>query len=111
MNETLVNTSDLSWEEAKGYPDGVMRKVFRRDSNGKPLTLLLKIPPQFEMEGHSHVCVEQHYILEGEYESAGKQYRAGDYRMIPKYADHGPFRSDTGAVILVAWELCEPESK
>jgi hypothetical protein len=60
------------------------------------------------MEGHSHTTVEQHIVLKGEYESEGKVYKAGTYRLIPKHETHGPFKSSKGAVILVTWD---PEQK
>jgi len=56
------------------------------------------------MEGHSHTTVEQHFVLEGEYESEGKVYKAGTYRLIPEHETHGPFKSSKGAVILVIWD-------
>jgi hypothetical protein len=56
------------------------------------------------MEGHSHTAVEQHFVLEGEYESEGKVYKAGTYRLIPQHETHGPFKSSQGAVILVIWD-------
>lgn len=105
MEEISVRESDLSWEPAEGFSVGTVWKVLRRDSENQPLTVLLKLPPGFERKEHSHVFVEHHYILEGEYESMGKRYRAGSYRMIPKHSDHGPFRSETGAMLLVIWEL------
>ena len=105
MEEVSVNGSDLSWEQAEGFSEGTMWKILRRDSENQPLTVLLKLPPGFERKEHSHVFVEHHYVLEGEYESTGKRYRTGSYRMIPKHSDHGPFRSETGAMVLVVWEL------
>ena len=56
------------------------------------------------MEGHSHTTMEQHIVLKGEYESEGKVYKAGTYRLIPKHKTHGPFKSSQGAVILVIWD-------
>jgi quercetin dioxygenase-like cupin family protein len=105
MKEVSVNGSDLSWEQAESFSAGTMWKVLRRDSENQPLTVLLKLPPGFEMKEHSHVFVEHHFVLEGEYESTGNRYRTGSYRLIPKHSDHGPFGSETGAMVLVIWEL------
>lgn len=52
--------------------------------------------------------MEQHIVLKGEYESEGKVFKAGTYRLIPKHETHGPFKSSQGAVILVIWD---PEEK
>ena len=55
------------------------------------------------MDEHVHVYTELDYVLEGEYESQGKIYPAGAFRMIPKHMNHGPFRTETGAIVLVIW--------
>ena len=104
MKEIIINGALLSWEPAEGYPSGTLWKVLRRDASHQPLTVLLKLPPKFEMTEHTHVNVEHHFVLEGELESMGQCYGAGSYRMIPGHTDHGPFRSDTGAQVLVMWE-------
>lgn len=104
MGEIAVNVSELSWEAAENYPSGTQRKVLRRGSENEPTTVLLKLPAGFEMKDHAHIYVEHHYILEGEYESMGKKYPAGFYRRIPAHTGHGPFRSESGALILVLWE-------
>lgn len=104
MNETSINSADLSWEKTEGYPDGTMIKTLRRNSSGNALTILLKLPPGFAMDDHSHISAEHHYILEGEYQTNDEHYFAGHYRLIPGHANHGPFRSETGALILVMWE-------
>jgi len=56
------------------------------------------------MEAHSHMETEQHFVLEGEYESEGRTHQEGSYRLIPERASHGPFRSEKGAVLLVLWD-------
>ena len=104
MNEASINQADLSWEKAESYPNGTMVKTLRWSSSGNAQTILLKLPPGFEMADHSHISAEHHYILEGEYEVKGEPFHAGHYRMISEHANHGPFRSKTGAVVLVMWE-------
>jgi len=103
MKELSLNHQEMPWEEAPGYSSGALMKVLRRDEKGQPLTVLLKLGEGFEMEGHSHIEIEQHFVLEGEYQSGGRIYQAGSYRLIPSETSHGPFRSEKGAVILVAW--------
>ena len=104
MTETSINTADLSWEQAQDYPDGTIRKTLRTDSSGNPSTMLLKLPPGFSMDEHSHIRAEHHYLLEGEYEVSGKIFRAGHYHLVSKHTKHGPFRSANGALLLVIWE-------
>ena len=104
MKELSLNYQEMQWEEARGYPAGTLMKVLRRNEKGESLTVLLKVREGFEMEGHSHMGTEQHFVLEGAYESEGRTYQEGSYRLIPERASHGPFRSEKGAVILVVWD-------
>lgn len=56
------------------------------------------------MEAHSHNSVEQHYVLEGQYEIEGKVYSKGTYQLLPAGYEHGPFTSEKGAIVLVIWD-------
>lgn len=103
MQEISLNYEDLVWQEATGYPKGTRIKILRDADEVK--TFLLKLPTGFEMQAHCHTAAtEQHFVLDGRYESGGKIYRRGSYRLIPKGATHGPFSSKTGAIVLVVWE-------
>lgn len=104
MNELIVNTAEVAWEMMEGYQAGTVRKVLRRGDQGEPRTVLLKLHPGFEMSAHSHVYAEHHFVLEGAYESQGRRFPEGTYRVIPKHTDHGPFTSANGALVLVLWE-------
>ena len=104
MTATLaVDTSRIPWERAEGYPAGTERKVLRRGPDDTPRTVILKLPPHFSMERHSHVMDEHHYVLEGSVEAEGQFMERGSYQLIAAHADHGPFRSVNGAEILVIW--------
>ncbi|MEA3505487.1 MAG: cupin domain-containing protein [Bacteroidota bacterium] len=94
---------ELNWEIAPGYAEGTKRKVFR--DSGKSKTILLKLPAGFFMGPHSHITTEQHFVLEGEYQSGGKNYPAGSYQVFLPGDEHGPFESKTGALILVVWDF------
>jgi anti-sigma factor ChrR (cupin superfamily) len=101
--KTIVNIYDeLGWVEAEGYPKGTRIKTLRDEDGAR--TVLLKLPKGFHIESHTHVTTEQHFVMEGEYESEGKTYNSGSYRIIPAHMDHGPFESKNGAVILVVWD-------
>jgi anti-sigma factor ChrR (cupin superfamily) len=104
MGEVAVNESDLRWEQASSYHEGTRWKVLRRGPDGEPKAALVKLPPAFEMDEHSHVYAEHHYVLEGQYESKGRRFLTGSYRMIPRHTNHGPFVSANGALVLVVWE-------
>jgi len=104
MEEKTITYKKMKWTDAPGYPEGTKIKILREGEPGEGKTFLRRIRRGFKMEGHSHTTVEQHFVLEGEYESEGKVYKAGTYRLIPKHETHGPFKSSKGAVILVIWD-------
>ncbi|MBN1415646.1 MAG: cupin domain-containing protein [Bacteroidales bacterium] len=92
----------INWQDAPEYPDGT-KKMLLRDHEGAK-TVLLKLPEGFYMATHSHVTSEQHILLQGEYISEGKVYRAGTYQKFETHESHGPFESKAGALVLVIWE-------
>jgi anti-sigma factor ChrR (cupin superfamily) len=96
---------ELGWKKATGYQVGTRTKVLL-DQDGLK-TILLKLPPGFHMDSHTHIYNEQHVVLEGEYESEGKLFESGTYRFIPAHKDHGPFASKAGAVIMVIWNTIQ----
>ncbi len=102
MLEITLDTGRMAWENAVSYPQGTMIKVLREE--GEARSVLLKLPPGFRMEGHTHTSCEQHFVLEGTYEAGGRAHGPGTYQCIPAHTDHGPFASREGAVILVVWE-------
>lgn len=105
MKELSINYEDMVWSEASGYPTGTKIKMLREDGSAR--TFLLKLAPGFDMEAHSHIAAEQHFVLKGQYTSSGKKFGVGSYRLIPSKSDHGPFTSENGAIVLVVWDTLE----
>lgn len=103
MNAVTVNANSLEWHAAEEYPSGAEEKVLSVGGDMAPRTILLKLPPGWVMDSHSHRFTELHYVLEGEYESQGEKYPSGTFRVIPKEVEHGPFSTKTGAIIMVVW--------
>ena len=101
MKEIHVSANDIDWQPAEAYPAGAMQKVLHDGSDSTPQSILLKIPPGWMMDEHSHVHTEMHYVLNGEYESQAKVYPSGSLRIIPAHSTHGPFTTISGAVVLV----------
>ncbi|HPQ42570.1 MAG TPA: cupin domain-containing protein [bacterium] len=99
MDELFMNYEALDWEDARGYPPDTKIKMLRND--GKNRTFVLKLPAGFSMQDHAHMVTEQHIILNGSYVSDNKAYGPGAYRLIPAHANHGPFTSTHGAIVLV----------
>ncbi len=100
--DLFISHNKIPWQDAQGYPKGTQIKILREEKSAR--TFLLKILAGFDMEAHSHMTTEQHFVLEGQYESDGKTYGEGTFRLIPKGIDHGPFTSEKGATILVIWD-------
>lgn len=102
MIDMIVKANDLEWQSAgENYMRGTQVKVLREDEGGK--TILLKIPPGFRQEKHSHLRTEQHYVVRGAYEMGKTLCPEGTYQLIHKDSTHGPITSETGAEILVVW--------
>ncbi len=94
MKNLLNLYDDLNWENADEYFKGTLRKVLRNENGAR--TVLLKLPAGFHMAPHSHITVEQHFVLEGEYESNGKKIPKGSYQIFAEGDEHGPFTSEHG---------------
>ena len=102
MQEIFVDCNQMQWQQAENYPTGTMIKILRDYEDKK--TILLKLLPGFIMDEHSHTVVEQHYVLDGEYEIEGRSYDQGSYQLIPPGCSHCPFYSKEGAIVLVIWD-------
>ncbi len=101
--KNIVNLfDDQNWEDADEYYDGTKRKLLRDENGAK--TVLLKFPAGFKIAPHSHITTEQHFVLEGEYDSNGQSFIAGSYQIFYPHEEHGPFESKNGALILVIWD-------
>lgn len=109
MDEILLDTNRMEWEPSDVYPSGTMVKVLRDE--GEVRSLLLKIPPGFHLDPHSHTTSEQHFILEGGYETGGWKFGPGTYHYMPARRLHGPYDSKDGAVVLVIWEKSPPSER
>ena len=103
MKAVSVNIRDLEWSGATEYPAGTEEKVLSIGGSVAPRATMLRLPPGWRMDSHSHRFTELHYVLEGQVESQGRTYPSGTFRVIPKEVEHGPFTAETGAVVLVIW--------
>lgn len=101
MKESINLFDEEGWQPAKEYPENTRKKILR-EKNGEK-TILLNLPKNFSMPAHSHIAGEQHIVLKGSYKSDGEIYETGTYRTIEPHANHGPFESEEGALVLVIW--------
>ncbi|MEN8122435.1 MAG: cupin domain-containing protein [Bacteroidota bacterium] len=102
MKDLMNLYDDLNWQNADEYFEGTKKKVLRDEDGAK--TVLLKFPAGFYMAPHSHITTEQHFVLEGEYTSNEKVFSAGSYQIFSEGDEHGPFKSENGALVLVIWD-------
>jgi anti-sigma factor ChrR (cupin superfamily) len=101
MKEVIINSKDMKWKDNPNSPHGLSSKILRDE--GGTRTILLKFPKGVTIDTHKHSNTEQHFIVKGQYETGGKTYGPGFYRLIPAGSNHGPFTSETGAEVLVIW--------
>jgi len=101
MSETVYHIDDMEWEPAIHYPSGAEVKVLRRGEDWSSWTILLKMPPNWQMYPHVHGATEEHFVLEGAYEIDEQLYAKGTYQFIPTGTRHGLLKSQTGAVVLI----------
>jgi hypothetical protein len=97
-------TPEMAWEPSPLFPGYAEVKILRSEAEGGARTLLVRLPPGGKIVPHSHLAAVQHYVLDGEYETEGKIFRAGAYRLLPKDADVGTIYTQKGAMILMIYD-------
>jgi hypothetical protein len=107
-------TLDMSkgWETPPGYPKGIAQKILSSDfSDAKKSgfrTRLLKFEPgEYTTEPFVHEHWEEVFLIKGDLivgnnpqGIGGKQYTGYTYACRPPGAFHGPFKSETGCLLL-----------
>jgi len=104
MEEVTLDTSQMQWDELRGFPGTAEVKDLREESQCGAKTMLVRLPAGGHVVPHTHPGAVQHYILEGEYESEGRTFRAGAYRLLPEHADVPPISSEHGATLLIIYD-------
>jgi quercetin dioxygenase-like cupin family protein len=84
---------------------GIQRRVLFRDPERNMQTSMLRMAPGSEIPEHFHRVVEECFVLEGEIESYGTSFFAGDYIRAPAGTHHGLTRSEKGCLLLLTTEL------
>jgi len=102
MDEEIVRfTPDLAADESTAFGEKVEQTTLREDPQAGAETMLVRLPPGGKIAAHSHRGPVQHFVLRGTYESAGKTFPAGTYRLLPGRADVPEIASHDGALILM----------
>jgi hypothetical protein len=95
-------TGSLPWQ-ATGQ-EGVLERVLSRDiRDPEILTRLARWQPGTSVAGViAHGYVEEVYLLDGELTDVtlGRTFRAGEFASRPPGMPHGPYRTDSGCVML-----------
>jgi len=104
MEPKTAHTAEVPWEELSEFPGKGQVKVLRDEGGSNAKTLLIELGAGDEITPHTHVAAVQHYILTGEYESEGKTYGAGTYRLFPGHANLASISTQHGATILLIYD-------
>lgn len=108
------HTLDMSagWEVPPGYPAGIQQKILsgaldETNKRGSRTRLLRFTPGTYTTAPFVHEYWEEVFLVSGDLTvgndaqgKGGKGYEPFTYACRPPGAYHGPFRSDTGCVLL-----------
>lgn len=104
MEEIIRYTPDMGWEDLRFFPGRGQVKMLRDEPPVGARTIIVQLPPGAEIVPHTHLAAVQHYVLEGEYETEGKTFAAGTYRLMPKNFDVAPISTKGGVTILMIYD-------
>ncbi|MEM7500015.1 MAG: cupin domain-containing protein [Pseudomonadota bacterium] len=103
---------DGAWEAQAGYPLGFEVQVLADDldpvARRGSRTVLQRIAPGAATEGVlTHEECEEVFVWQGELIAAGQRFAAPAYACRPGGVAHGPFRSETGCLLLAVFYYAE----
>ena len=96
-------------EGNEGWQDvapGVARRELGIDPATRSRSYMIRMDPGSTLPSHAHVAVEHCYILDGDFEVAGRRMQRGDYHLAPPGTLHDGLRSEGGCVFLIV--ECRP---
>ena len=93
----IVDVDRLPWRDTP-YP-GVSIKVLLEDEASGLMTALFHWEPGAVLPLHEHTAIEQTYVLDGAFEDADGEVKAGDFVWRPTGSRHEA-RSPGGALML-----------
>ncbi|QDV20559.1 ChrR Cupin-like domain protein [Gimesia panareensis] len=104
MQQQSIYTPDMPWEKLTEFPGEGEVKRLRDQETGKGQTILVRLSAGGQIRPHAHTTGVQHYVLEGEYESEGKIYGAGTYRLLPGHENVADISTQNGVTILMIYD-------
>jgi anti-sigma factor ChrR (cupin superfamily) len=94
-----TDLNSVEWE-ASDTPGFYLKTIFRDEVTGES-TQLMKMDPGARSESHSHDMLEEIFVLEGGFEDADHDYKAGQYCMRAIGAEHQTISKGGGVVLLI----------
>jgi len=103
---------DGGWETPSGYPAGIQQKIIageldESNHRGNRTRLLRFAPGTYTTKPFVHDYWEEVFLLSGDLivgndanGSGGERYRGYTYAVRPPGVLHGPFKSETGCLLL-----------
>ena len=105
---------DLSqgWHTPSGYPPGIQQKIIageldEKNKHGNRTRLLRFDPGTYTTEPFAHDYWEEVFLVSGDLivgndkqGNGGEKFTGYTYAVRPPGAYHGPFKSDTGCILL-----------
>jgi hypothetical protein len=100
------------WQTPEGYPDGIQQKILaggldESGHSGSRTRLLRFAPGVFTTAPFVHEYWEEVFLVEGDLTvgndaegRGGEAFQPGTYACRPPGAVHGPFKSETGCLLL-----------
>lgn len=104
LKHPAVYTPDMEWQDLNDFPGNAKAKLLREEGKAGAKTMLVRLAVGSEVAEHAHTAAIQHFVVEGEYESGGKTYRAGTYRFIPAHETSAPITTRGGCTILMIYD-------
>lgn len=104
MLEMTFNTAEMHWQTTREHFDASRVKVLRDDGPQQARTLVVRLEKGNRIRPHSHFGTVQHFVLEGEYESEGRIFGPGVYRLFPEHANIPEITTLFGATLLIVYD-------
>lgn len=98
LQDYTLRANEGQWTESA---KGVFEKHLFSDESRGTETTLIKVMPGIKMPSHSHVGLEECFVIEGDFHVGSEEFGPGDYRCaMAGTIDEAPF-SIGGALLLI----------
>jgi quercetin dioxygenase-like cupin family protein len=99
----VITVADRVWQP---HPvTGLTMSILHIDRATRQVTSLIRCEPGARYPAHSHVGIEEIFMLEGDFICEGKTYTSGDYIVSECGSKHEPISTRDGCLFLVRTSL------